>query len=683
MTNGDTATTTAEGQPTAADKKLYLSFHGRIIDSLGIQMYQSPVAAIAELIANAWDADAGSVEVVLPTDLGTDAEIVVKDNGGGMTFTECQSHYLNVGRNRRVERETSRTGRPLLGRKGIGKFAGFGIARIMEISTISGETGERTTFRLNLDTLRSDAFVVSETREIEVLEATGPDESAKSLHGTTIKLKTLALSRRPTQGHFSQSMARRFVFAQASNGFSVTINGVALPPDADPIGNPVEFVFPRDYTADERPNGLTVIAGGWAEEELVGGQKVQWQVKFTGKPIGEEEFRGMAVYCGIKVAQTPFFFQLSGGLGGQHGQSYLTGRVRADYLDQLNADVITTERQRINWEAPAAKPLLDWGQERVKQLLLLWQSRRAEAKIRAIDARLVGFSSRLSALPASEARVVKRALGQIARIGQLDEEHFQTLAAAVLIAWEGGRLKEIINEVARMETMEPGVLMRVLAEQQVLTTLHIGEAVRLKADVIDGLRRRIETRELENAVRDYIAKNPWLISPELDTFAVETRIGKLAAEAAAESGIEKDDDWKGRVDLALSSGDQLMVLEFMRPGLAIDRNHIDRFQRYVDILRDRVEANTGLGGTSGFRSIRGLLVADKLNAKSEDRHVIQRMAQAGMLCREWSVLLSEAEAQWSEFLDVLAKRSPDDERVRALRPPDTSTDADSPASIDE
>ena len=43
---------------SAKEEKLYLRFHGRIIDSLGIQMYQSPVVAIAELIANAWDADA-------------------------------------------------------------------------------------------------------------------------------------------------------------------------------------------------------------------------------------------------------------------------------------------------------------------------------------------------------------------------------------------------------------------------------------------------------------------------------------------------------------------------------------------------------------------------------------------------------------------------------------------------
>ena len=47
-------------------RELYLRFQGRILDALGIQMYQSPTAAIAELIANAWDADAEKVEVVLP-----------------------------------------------------------------------------------------------------------------------------------------------------------------------------------------------------------------------------------------------------------------------------------------------------------------------------------------------------------------------------------------------------------------------------------------------------------------------------------------------------------------------------------------------------------------------------------------------------------------------------------------
>jgi hypothetical protein len=144
--------------------------------------------------------------------------------------------------------------------------------------------------------------------------------------------------------------------------------------------------------------------------------------------------------------------------------------------------------------------------------------------------------------------------------------------------------------------------------------------------------------------------------------AVERRISRLVEDAAREAGIADDIDWKGRVDLTLSSGDQLVVLEFMRPGLTVDRAHIDRFQRYVDILRARVTANSVLG----FRDITGLLVADKLHRRPEDLRAFERMAADGMHCEEWHVLLDQAEAQWKDFLFVLAGRAPDDERVKAL-----------------
>lgn len=137
---------------TTGTDVLHLRFHGRIIDSLGIQMYQRPVAAIAELISNAWDADATRVDVALPGTL-TDASIIeIKDDGLGMTFEDCERRYLNVGQNRRLE-DGDRTpgGRRVLGRKGIGKFAGFGIAEIVRIDTVSAETGERTTFELDLN----------------------------------------------------------------------------------------------------------------------------------------------------------------------------------------------------------------------------------------------------------------------------------------------------------------------------------------------------------------------------------------------------------------------------------------------------------------------------------------------------------------------------------------------------
>jgi hypothetical protein len=81
-----------------------------------------------------------------------------------------------------------------------------------------------------------------------------------------------------------------------------------------------------------------------------------------------------------------------------------------------------------------------------------------------------------------------------------------------------------------METMDAGMLVSVLAEHQVLSALHVAEAVKLKLDVVDELRRRIAGRELENDIRDYIAANPWLISPEWETFQIERRIGLLVED---------------------------------------------------------------------------------------------------------------------------------------------------------
>jgi hypothetical protein len=331
-------------------------------------------------------------------------------------------------------------------------------------------------------------------------------------------------------------------------------------------------------------------------------------------------------------------------------------------LDHLGADIITTERQRINWEEETAHRLLERGQQRLRQLLTLWQHRRAQEKIRTIEQRLANFSGRIDRLKPSEAKIVKRALLRIASIAAIDQSQFEDLAGAILTAWEGGRLRDIIEQVSRMETMNAEVLISVLTEHQVLTALHVAEAVKLKLEVVDGLRRRIDAKDLENAVRDYIAANPWLISPRWETFQVERRIGNLVDDALNESGIANDVDWDGRVDLTLSSGAQLLILEFMRPGLTIDRNHIDRFQRCVDILRARVRPSTELG----FRDITGLLVADRLHRRPEDQSAFNRMAADGMHCEEWRVLLNQAEAQWRDFLFALADRAPDDERIKAL-----------------
>lgn len=120
---------------------LRLNYSGRIIDHLGFLMYQSPVAAVAELVANAWDANADNVKMTLPEKLTKAAELKVEDDGNDMSFGECQASFLNVGYARlgtkKIER-SKRENRRILGRKGLGQFVGFGIAKLVRIETCDG-----------------------------------------------------------------------------------------------------------------------------------------------------------------------------------------------------------------------------------------------------------------------------------------------------------------------------------------------------------------------------------------------------------------------------------------------------------------------------------------------------------------------------------------------------------------
>jgi Histidine kinase-, DNA gyrase B-, and HSP90-like ATPase len=435
---------------TSASKSLRLKFHGRIIDNLGIQMYQSPVAAIAELIANAWDADSEKVEIELPGSLFGNAEIIVKDDGLGMEFEACQDRYLNVGYNCRGDNPDKRTrnkSRPMLGRKGIGKFAGFGIAEVVRVETVSKDTGERTVFDLDLKKLLSDEYVSTEGQTITVVEYNSPDAIRKDKHGTKVTLSRLKMAQAPSAVRFAQSMARRFLLHQGQADFSILVNGSPLPDSFNLAG--VEYIFPRDYRSGEKPESIIEISpDGWGTEKLDNGKSIQWRFMFYRDTIDEEELRGIAVFAKGKMAQTPFLFNLTGGLGGQHGIEYLPGQVRADYIDTLNNDLIATERQRINWTHEETHPLEEWGQQRLKELLRIWQELRSEERVRGIELKVAGFAERLAKLQTYEARTVKKALNKLAQVATLSKKQFQELGGAVLTAWEQGRLRELIASIS-------------------------------------------------------------------------------------------------------------------------------------------------------------------------------------------------------------------------------------------
>ena len=139
---------------------------GQLFKHLGLQMYSGAVPAISELISNAYDAMARNVWITLPTgrSIRSNDRIVVADDGHGMSFEECNSHYLSVGRNRRsgqsewTKEYNGLSARKVQGRKGIGKLAGFGIANLINVRTI--RDGEIAHFQLDYDDLTQSSNLV-------------------------------------------------------------------------------------------------------------------------------------------------------------------------------------------------------------------------------------------------------------------------------------------------------------------------------------------------------------------------------------------------------------------------------------------------------------------------------------------------------------------------------------------
>lgn len=643
-------------------KTLTLGFHGRIIDHLGIQMYQSPTAAIAEIVSNAWDADAEEVLIDFNFDSEnkSDWTITIQDNGVGMSFDDCQKRYLSVGYNRREKAgPTERTvkKRPVMGRKGIGKFAGFGIARFIKICTVSSTSTELTEFELDLQAIRKgDSYVSTDNLQIAALRY---DESQLSVgQGTRIVLRDLSINKRIPDSQFSESLARRFAINASADNFKIFLNGNLMSDGAD-LSN-VEMSFPKDFSPEQiKERNVTVGGDGWGEEKLPSGRLVKWKIQFYKELVKNEEMAGITIFAHKKLAQRPFMFNVTGGLASQAGPEYMSGQVVADWVDELGEDVISTERQRLNWDHAELDEFQQWGEKLIRRLMGVWKSKRTAKKMQALEEKVSAFSDRLKHL-GSESKVVKSALEKLAQLEKLTEEQFIEMGNAVLLAWEGGRLRELINELANAPSMDEAGLVELLVEANAITALHTAETVKSKLTAIDGLEQRVKDKQLENAVRNYIAKNPWLISPQWETFAVEKRLTTICDGASKEALI--DEAFKGRVDLVLSSGKQLLLLEFMRPGLKVNRDHLNRFNQYLDIIQENIDVSTGLG--FDHNQITGYLVADELLTPAGMATAIKTMKDKDRYAMSWDDLIAQAKHQWKEFLEHIKQRAPDDMRVQ-------------------
>jgi hypothetical protein len=497
--------------------KYLMTVAGQLFKHLGLQMYSGAVPAIAELVSNAYDAMARNVWISMPLDkpLSSDDDIVVKDDGHGMGTKEANDFYLAVGRNRRVIGEMTQPynglkPRKVQGRKGIGKLAGFGIANRIDIRAVASKRIAH--FALDFERItENQSFVADKGYAPEVSADDG--RATKDKSGTTITLSELTITRAVSKAQFRRGLARRLLVLD--DNFTVYVNGKPITRQEIPL----QFRYPTKK-------------GTWATEDLGGGRSFSWWAGFSKGTIPEEEQRGFVVYVRGKLAQSPWLFDLSGGVHGQHGMQYLTGEVKADFLDE-SVDLIATDRGTIRWEDPLAAPLKEWGQNKIKELLRDWIDKRRAVKIKS--PRIAELLALAEKLPDRERKIFKTVVEKIVSIPQLDKDEEGKDIADELVEFAYNALtnKSVLDAIRRLNAASPGDLAKfsaALSEWDILEAVNTAQVVKGRVEIIRTFAQMIDKKVPEKPdMQDYVKEHAWLIDPKWTMLAHEQQLDTLIA----------------------------------------------------------------------------------------------------------------------------------------------------------
>ena len=658
---------TTQQTPTPSDKRQYkMIVAGQLFKHLGLQMYSGAVPAISELISNAYDAMARNVWITIPTErpITKNDEIIVKDDGHGMSYDDCNFLYLLVGRDRRspqsqwTKEYNGLSSRKVQGRKGIGKLAGFGIANLIDIRTVKSK--QTAHFEMDYDKLtKSSKFADTEGYEPEPLFDDGM--STKESPSTTITLSRLKNQRTINEGQFKKSISRRLLIV--NENFTVHVNGTPLSRKEIPF----QFRFPED--TDE-----------WQTDELGNGQEFQWWAGFCKSTIPDEEQRGFVVYVRGKLAQTPWFFDLSGGVWGQHGMQYLTGEIQADFLDE-SVDLIATDRGTVRWEDPIAVPLKEWGRKKIKKLLETWTGKRREAKIKS--PKVLDYLEHAEKLPERERQIFKKVVERICAIPQLDKdkEGKDITDDLVEFAYSAMTNRSFLDAIRRLNaasSSDVAQFTKILSEWDIIEAVNTAHLVKGRVEIIHKFGEMIKDRVREKPdMQDYIRVRPWLIDPKWTMLTNETSLDKIIREKFnMPSSGEKEGSKRPDFFCLGDKYQTAHVVEVKRPGNLVGKQEFNQIEDYVQFLRQKLQKDVTI--TEHKRAVvRGLLIADRIRPGEEGYMETRRDV---VDFRTWENLLMAAKTMHEEFLNVIKERTPaDDPRMKSL----TSDSPDVTKTVEE
>lgn len=558
-----------------------------VINHLGVGLYSSTPAALTELVANAWDADAENVHVTI--DAAT-RSIIIEDDGHGMTAEDVAKKFLHVGYSRRKQgahpNHSNSGKRRVMGRKGIGKLSMFALADLVRVSTKTKD-GELIGFEVDVPTLRQN---LEAGKGIELNEITA--SSFPNGHGTRIELHQVLTGLKTTESYLRVKLARRFSILGSEYGFKLHLNKTEVTKADRDFYQHVQFLWAFDVKTRDAITSLSKNIVEIAEDDskplektkciqilpsdvVFGAQtfKVTGYVAsvFQPKNLGNKEDSAniFSVFANGRVFSEDVLTEAT---SAKYYQSYLVGEIHADFLDDDNVDRATASREAVKRDDPRYQALIGFIRTTLESIGDQWDEWRTalghdstDPGNKVVNDWLATLTDKRDSKPAKKLMAsIKNAVIHPDEVK--NEAAKKILYRGAIVGFEKLKLRKQLDRLDGITDVLSPEFASIFSALNDVEESAYSEIIRQRLEVIKKFKAIVnDASSLEKVAQKYLFEHLWLLDPSWDRVT-----GRAQMELTLTEHIKRvDPDSTGaRLDLTYrASSGRHIVVELKRPSL--------------------------------------------------------------------------------------------------------------------
>lgn len=494
-----------------------------VLNHLGLNLYSNVPAVLAEVVANAWDADAELVTIEIDN---KQKRITITDNGHGMNVADANSKYLTVGYERRRDPSagsvTPKLKRPVMGRKGIGKLSLFSVAEVIDVHSI--KNGQRAGFQLDAKAIKK--HITQKKPGPYRPDSVNPADIVLK-KGTRITLTRIKRRLSQTEAALRKRLARRFSIIGSEYHFSIKLGAKPITIQDRDYFHKLQYLW--EYTPDTPASSkYKPLCPNLEKHSLRSGHipDTAFSVRgWIGTPKevrdlkdDDENLNKIVIMVRGKLAQEDILEEF--GEGGVYSK-YLIGEIHADFLDLDDKDdIATSSRQKIIEDDPRYQSLKRFIHSELKHIQNSWTEYRNEQGLERAEG-IPAIKEWFKQLSSDNKKRAKALFGKINQLTFDSEDDRRQVLKNSVIAFESLRYKQNLDALDSISPENLQALTAIFTDLDDIEATLYHQIVRERVRVIDALQEKVESAALEKVVQEHVFKHLWLLDPSWER-ATET-----------------------------------------------------------------------------------------------------------------------------------------------------------------